>query len=132
MKMTKDHKEALAKGRIEGQLIRRYLELVDQARPRRGRKRTIDSIARRLSKIERELVDADPILKLRLIQERINLNSELENKKSVDNREQIEAQFIKIALGYSERHHISYQAWREFGIDPAVLSQAKILATDKI
>jgi hypothetical protein len=129
--MNKTHKEALAAGRKEGQVIRAYLELVDKTRPRRGRQRTKDSISRRLTKIEWEMVDADPISKVRLIQERINLNSELADRKSVENRAELEKQFIKIALQYSERHEISYQAWREFGVDPDVLSQAKIFVKAK-
>ncbi len=129
--MNKTHKEALAVGRKEGQVIRAYLELVDKTRPRRGRQRTKDSISRRLTKIEWELVDADPISKVRLIQERINLNSELADKNSVENRAELEKQFIKIALQYSERHHISYAAWREFGVDPEVLTRAKIFPKNK-
>lgn len=131
MKMTKAHKEALAKGRVEGQLIRKYLELLDKTRPRRGRQRTIDSISRRLTKIEWEMVDADPISKIRLIQERIDLNAELATKKSVENQQKLEEQFIKVALRYSAQHHISYAAWREFGVDPDVLSRAKIFPNEK-
>ena len=129
--MKKTHKEALAVGRKEGQVIRAYLELVDKTRPRRGRQRTKDSISRRLTKIEWELVDADPITKVRLIQERINLNSDLADKNSVENRAELENQFIKIALKYSERHQISYQAWREVGVDPDVLSREKIFLKNK-
>jgi hypothetical protein len=129
--MNKTHKEALAAGRNEGRVIRKYLELVEKTRPRRGRQRTTDSISRRLAKIESELEDADPISKVRLIQERINLNSEFADKKLAKDREQLENQFIKIALKYSERHEISYQAWREFGVDPDVLSRAKIFVKAK-
>jgi hypothetical protein len=129
--MDKAHKESLAAGRKEGRMIREYLELVEKTRPRRGRQRTKDSISRRLTKIEWELVDVDPISKVRLIQERINLKFELADKDSVENQAELEKQFIKIALQYTERHRISYAAWREFGVDPDVLARAKIFPKNK-
>ena len=36
--MSADHKAALAKGREEGRIVRRYLEALESNRPRRGRK----------------------------------------------------------------------------------------------
>jgi hypothetical protein len=126
MKMTNSHKEALAEGRAEGRIVREYLELVEKTRPRRGRQRTSESITLRLAKIEQALITADPVLRIRLLQERMNLTSELRDKKSDLNRQEIEMQFIKVALRYSKRHQISYKAWREFGIDENVLAKAKI------
>ncbi len=42
--MSAEHKAALAKGREEGRAVRRYLEALEEQRPRRGRKRTPESI----------------------------------------------------------------------------------------
>ena len=91
----------------------------------------MDSISRRLAKIEWELVDADPILKIRLIQERMNLKSELADKKSVQDQKKLEDQFVQIALKFSDQHQICYQAWREFGVEHQVLSRAGILAPER-
>ena len=44
--MTNSHKQALANGRAEGRIIREYLEIVEATKPRRGRKRTPESIAK--------------------------------------------------------------------------------------
>ena len=49
------HKEALARGREEGRAVRRYLEAIEQHRPRRGRKRTPESITRRLAVVNEKL-----------------------------------------------------------------------------
>jgi hypothetical protein len=38
----------------------------------------------------------------------------------------LESGFVKAAKGYSTRKGISYAAWREAGVDPAVLKQAGI------
>ena len=56
-KMTAEHKKALAEGRTEGRSVKAYLDALDQQRPRRGRRRTPDSIKKRLAAIEKELGD---------------------------------------------------------------------------
>ena len=45
--MTDEHKAALAKGRNEGNAVRNYLEALRANKPKRGRKRTRESIAAR-------------------------------------------------------------------------------------
>ena len=46
--MSDDHKAALAAGRNEGRAVRRYLEALEAHKPKRGRKRTPESIEKRL------------------------------------------------------------------------------------
>ena len=50
--MTDAHKAALARGRAEGRVVREYLEALRASRPSPGRKRTPDTITRRLADIE--------------------------------------------------------------------------------
>ena len=50
--MSAEHKAALAKGREEGRIVRQYLEALESTKPRRGRKRTPDSIRKRLATID--------------------------------------------------------------------------------
>jgi hypothetical protein len=42
--MSDEHKEALARGRHEGRVVREYLEALRATKPKRGRKRTPESI----------------------------------------------------------------------------------------
>ena len=56
--------------------MRRYLEALEAHKPKRGRKRSPESIDKRLKKIEELLVDADPLQRLQLVQERMNLQAE--------------------------------------------------------
>jgi len=56
--------------------VRRYLEVLEANRPKRGRKRTPESIGRRVDDIDAELADADPLRRVLLIQERIDLAEE--------------------------------------------------------
>ena len=60
-KMTTEHKQALADGRAEGRAVKSYLDALEQQKPRRGRKRTPDSIAKRLTAIEKQLADASSL-----------------------------------------------------------------------
>src|ERR1700674_1403692 len=75
--MSEDHKAALAKGREEGRIVRRYLEALESTKPRRGRKRTPESIRKRLFAIDSSLGTADPLSRLHLIEERQRLEAEL-------------------------------------------------------
>src|SRR5262249_51036784 len=124
--MTAQHKAALAVGRSEGRAVRNYLEALDAHKPKRGRRRTAESISAPLEKIEADLDDVDAIKRVDLIQERLNLEAELdalENKKDIS---ELEGAFIDAAAGYSARKGISYAAWREAGVSAATLSAAGI------
>ena len=124
--MSASHKNALANGRTEGRVIREYLEIVEAIKPKRGRRRTPESITKRLAVIATELKTADPVTKVRLIQERLNLRTELAAMKTKTEVGTAEARFIKVARSFSVRNDISYDAWREFGVTPAVLKRAGI------
>src|SRR5438445_716625 len=75
--MSESHKAALAEGRDQGRAVRRYLEALEAHKPKRGRKRTSESVQKRLVAIEDKLPDADPLSRLQLVQERLNLQREL-------------------------------------------------------
>lgn len=116
----------MAAGRIEGRAVKNYLEALEQHRPKRGRKRTPDSINARLAKIDTELESADVVKRLSLIQERLDLLKELESLGTTVDLSGLEADFIRAAKGYGERKGISYAAWREVGVPAAVLKRAGI------
>ena len=124
--MSTSHKKALANGRTEGRVIREYLEIVEATKPKRGRKRTPESIAKRLAVINAELKVTDPVTKVRLLQERMNLRAELAGMKSKTEVVAAEAKFVKVARSFSDRNEITYDAWREFGVAPTVLKRAGI------
>ncbi len=125
-KMSDDHKAALAEGRSQSRSVRIYLEALEAHKPKRGRKRTPESIAKRLEKIEEEIPVADPMRRVALVQERIDLTEELETVEQKVDLSELEAGFVAAAKGYSERKHISYAAWREIGVPASVLKSAGI------
>jgi hypothetical protein len=124
--MSAEHKAALARGRSEGKAVRDYLDALRANKPKRGRKRTPDSIKKRLATIDTQLKDADPLTELRLVQERRDLDYELQSMDNAVDLSAIEGSFVKVAKAYSERQGISYAAWREVGVEASVLKKAGI------
>ena len=125
-KMTDEHKAALAQGRDQGRAVRSYLTALEENKPRRGRRRTPQGITKRLAAIDAALPDADPLKRLQLTQERLDLQQELERADGTVDLAALEAAFVKAAGPYSTRKGISYAAWRELGVPAAVLSKAGI------
>jgi len=124
--MTAEHKVALAEGREQGRAVRRYLDALEAHKPRRGRKRSPDSMAKRLVAIDTELPAADPLHRVHLRQERMNLERELSAGGRGVDLEALEAQFVEAAGPYSRRKGITYEAWRAAGVEPRVLRAAGI------
>jgi hypothetical protein len=124
--MTDQHKAALSQGRQEGRAVRDYLDSLRTNKPKRGRKRTSDSIRKRLDAIDDELTTADALTELKLVQERRNLQSELESKSAAVDQTAVEEAFVQVAKSYGERQGISYNAWREVGVPAPVLKRAGI------
>lgn len=127
--MSADHKAALAKGREEGRIVRRYLEALESSKPRRGRKRTPESIRKRLNTIDTSLPTADPLSKLHMVEEKQRLEAELSHTGETVDLAQLEKNFVKVARVYGERKGISYSAWRTVGVSASVLQQARIPRT---
>jgi hypothetical protein len=124
--MSAQHKAALAAGRAEGRAVRSYLEALEEHKPRRGRRRTSESIQKRLAAIEEKLGSADPLQRLQLVQERRDLQAELDRTGRTSDLTNLEADFVKVAKGYSDRKGIGYSAWREVGVPSDVLGRAGI------
>lgn len=124
--MTDEHKAALAEGRNQGRAVRAYLEALEAHRPKRGRKRTPDSMRARLAKIESALEAADPMERLLLVQERIDLQAAIEAAETTVDMSALEDGFVDAAAKYGSRKGITYSAWREVGVPAAVLKRAGI------
>lgn len=125
--MSDAHKSAMEVGRSEGRAVREYLEALRANKPRRGRKRTPESIEARLAVITEQLAEASAIDELKLVQERRDLEAELaalgEHHVDIDTAE---AAFVSVARSYADRKGIAYASWREVGVPAAVLTKAGI------
>ena len=120
-KMTETEKTEVA-------AVRDYLKALEQNAPRRGRRRTPESVERQLAVLEGEMEGASVTKRLGLIQQRIDLEADLEALQqagSVD-LSALEAGFATHAAAYGGRRGISYAAWREVGVSSATLKSAGI------
>jgi hypothetical protein len=121
-------KNARLEGRRQAQTVRIYLEALkaSQAPKRRGRKRTPESIRRRLEDITVELSgEPDPLRELKLLQERHDLGNELVHlEQRAPDPSEFEDEFVKVAKSYSERQGVTRVAWRELGVPASVLKRA--------
>ena len=124
--MSNAHKAALARGREEGRAVRRYLEAIEHQRPKRGRKRSPESIKKRLGTVAERLAGADPLARLHLLQERADLQAELARVSGHDDIAALEKAFVTVARTYGQRKGIAYNAWRAAGVSAAVLQRADI------
>jgi hypothetical protein len=125
--MSDTHKEALAEGRNHARIVGRYLDALEMNKPKRGRKRTPDSVKKRLTAVSDELKDAGGLSRLNLLQERRDLEVELATMQAgTPDLTGLEKEFVKVAKAYSAKKRISYGAWREFGVPPEALKKAGI------
>jgi hypothetical protein len=119
-----------SRNRDQARVVRRYLASLEAER-KGGRRRLSDSISNRILKIDELLVTADPLSRLHLTQERIDLHGEqIRYGNGVsDDVSSLEKLFIRVARSYADRLGISYAAWRQVGVHPDVLERAGIVRT---
>ena len=104
--------------------IRRYLSLLDIHPSRRGRKRSVDGVRRRIAELRDGPPATDPILRLEQIQERLNLEEELERLSAAEDLRALEDDFVAVLGDYAKRRGITYAALKEIGVATVVLRRA--------
>lgn len=121
--LSAEHKLALATGRAESRAVRRYLEAITSAPAGDA---DPGAMARRIEEIDSQLAAAEPSVKVRLIQERMDLYGRLKSLGGAGQLDELEQEFVAAAAAYSARKGITYAAWRRVGVAPAVLERAGI------
>ena len=124
--MSADHKAALAVGRNESRAVSSYLKALEANKPKRGRKRTAETVKSRLSKIDAEMRDADALSMLNLRRSGSISRTSWRPCTQKSDLRSLEADFVKAAKGYSQRKGITYGVWRQSGVAPEVLKKAGI------
>ncbi len=79
-----------------------------------------------MRQIDAQLAAAEPALKVRLIRERMDLYARLKALGGQKRLDDLEQDFVAAAGAYSARKGISYDAWRQVGVDESVLERAGI------
>ena len=114
--------------KADNKAVRAYLDALTASAPKRGRKRTAGSVKARISAIGNAMGDASATKRLGLVQERLDLEAELDAMARADSvdMDDLEAGFVKTATSYGGQRGISYAAWREVGVSAATLKAAGI------
>ena len=127
--MTQSHKDALKDGRERGQIVRRYLNAIESAKPRRGRPITPEGLRKSIEKIDANLAtEKDPLRKLDLVQSKIKKQKDLEEFESPIDMVALENEFVRVAKDYNDSKQLSPEAWLELGVPRDVLRRAGILS----
>ena len=125
--MSAEHKAAMAEGRKEGQAVKAYLDAIEGQKPRRGRRRTTESIQKRLVVIDHELAAASSLRRLQLTQERRDLETELAGIGAAGpDISNLVEDFVRVAKSYGQRKGITYPSWRDLGVPADILKRAGI------
>lgn len=126
--LSAEHKQALVSGRAEARAVRRYLEALTASLPDHPSlgDEDPDVISARMRQIDAQLAAAEPALKVRLIRERMDLYARLKALGGQKRLDDLEQDFVAAAGAYSARKGISYDAWRQVGVDESVLERAGI------
>lgn len=124
--MDSAHKAKLAQGRADARAVKAYLEYLDENKPKRGRRRTKESIAKRLDAIDSEMTNASALARLNLVQERMDLEAERSAMDDVVDGSELRAAFIEAGPRYAAAKGISSSAFRALGVDAKTLKEASI------
>ena len=109
--------------------VSRYLEALDAGKSRPGRPRSIQSIQTQFNSVETRVKGARGIDRLLALQRRAELRAALAQRNDKVDLAAAERAFVTAARGYGERRGIAYATWREAGVSPSVLAEARIART---
>lgn len=124
--MSDEHKSAIQSGRAQTKVVREYLEVLENRRPRRGPRPDPTKMRDRIESIDTELTTAEPLERVTLHQERMDLERQLEALEQGDRLEELEAGFVTVVGEYSRRHGISAEAWLAVGVSKGVLKRGGV------
>lgn len=104
-------------------IVRAYLSLLEVHPSRRGRRRSPEKLQQRIDELA-AITPADPLEGLLHIQERLELQAELDRLAAMPDLARLEERFVAVAGGFAKRRGISYTALREAGVPTTVLRRA--------
>lgn len=130
--LSESHLAALAVGRDDSRVVRRYLDAMTH-RPGNSRHRDPDFLRRKLKRLDEAIPEeSDLLVRLSLIQQRLTAAKELDALGDApEDLGALEEEFLAVARRYGERKGISYQAWRTIGVTADVLRRAGIPRTSQ-
>lgn len=125
--MTKTNRKTDTRRTPESRAVAAYLKVLPQLKGGAALAR-LERIKQRQAELSRMKKDTtDPLRRLKIVQEQIDLNNETVTAKRLANRHaKATVGFIQHAKAYGETNGISYSAWRRAGVPIEVLEEAGI------
>ncbi len=125
------HKEAMAAGRESARAVNAYLTALDENKPKRGRKVSVESLEKRLAEAHAKVEGSVGTAKLLAVQEAEDLEQRIKSATATTTVDlaALEKAFTKAAKTYGESKGISYSSWRSVGVAADVLGKAGIPRT---
>jgi len=94
-----------------------------------------ERIQARIAKLDEQIAKAKPYNRVKLLQQRIDLEKALKSSESSTpsaRLDDLEDEFRNVAWSYSQAHGLTYEAWRRLGVPGRVLQAAGIRPTRKV
>lgn len=131
--LTEEHKQALALGRKQGHVVRRYLEALEMGvKPRNGTDPEAErkELREKLDKLNHDIETTDsPIQRVQMIQDRLEVEEALAKVEDIADQPDItslEDEFKAVVADYASRKGLTYKAFREVGVPAKVLKEAGV------
>ena len=106
--------------------ISAYLTALGEEKARGRRKRSPEKLLQRLNVVAEQMDSASQIVKVRLIQERLDIEDAMRPDPPSVAFSPLEDAFCSVVGSWSASKGISYSAWREVGVPAAVLKRAGV------
>ena len=129
--LSASHKKALAEGRSLSSAVDRYMRAISTPK-KRGRQVSVATMKKRLDEKRALVRNASGVDLVLAIQAARDLEVRIAHEMGASNGthlKALEAEFVKVAKRFGENRNISYAAWRDAGVPPAVLQRAGITRT---
>lgn len=124
-----ERKKAIAIGKAQAKIVRRYLELVNM--PKTSSPMTPERLRKRIAQLDSEMQDSsiDVLARLKMAKQQRELIVALAEAGEVEDLEEVEEAFMQIAADYSEAQGLEWSDWRRLGVKAAVLREAGVPLT---
>lgn len=120
--------QAAVHRRTETAIVDRYLTALVDSAPTNGW-HTPERLQAKLDTVETMIAAAKGVERVKLIQERLDIQALMGNPQTAVDLADLEAQFIEVGAAWARRKSVTYTAFRNVGVPAAVLAKAGIPRT---
>lgn len=125
--LTEQHKQQMRIGRQQSAAVRHYLQAIATVGGNvQDPAAQIERAKTKLSDLESGIPNSNPIERLKLTQEVLNLKGRISKLSALNEVTDAEGPFVECAKAFSDRFGITRAAWKAQGVPGEVLDKAGI------